>query len=334
MRRRVGLLVVLTALSLAWLSGGRPLGGVALLGAEPLPNPGLAAARYQTGPFDTATLTPTLPAVFQFPVETPLPVQTPAPVQPFPIQTPIPLPTVAPPPTQPPRGLPPTIPPVIGTRVTPAPTAVVPGVTPFPGQPTVPSGVLPPGVPTAPGLVPPGVPTLPGAPTAPRATGAAGSASGSPTPAVTPATGATRVTATATTPLVGVRTYSGPIVQKDDASLVVRVPNQGELTVTPGDDTEIRRDNVAATLAMLSIGDQATIVLGPNDELLRILVTTRPLAPEPPADETGVNVLTVIWQALLGLVMMGLVLIFDSELRTKFLAALLEPSSSYPYGRR
>ena len=286
MRRRVALLVVLAALSLVWVDWGGPSGGeVRPLRAEPLPNPGLIALRYQTGPLDTATLTPSVPRGLQLPVQTPQPGQT-----------------------QRPGGLPPTIPPIVGTRgVAPLTTALAPAVTALPGAPALPGST-----------VSPGATPLPGQPT--------------PTPTPTP--GGTRVSPAATLPLAGVQTYSGRIVQKDDTSIVIRIPNQGELTVTPGDDTEIRRDNVAATLAMLSIGDQATVVLGPNDELLRILVTTRPAESEPTADTTGVNVLTVIWQALLGLVMMGLVLIFDSELRTKFLAALLEPSSSYPYGRR
>ena len=328
MRRRVALLVVLAGLSLVWADwGGRAGGEVLPLRAEPLPNPGLIALRYQTGPLDTATLTPTAGISFQAPTQTPIPIQTSPPVQivpPFqtvapiqivpplqtgaPVQIAPPLQTVAPVQTQRPGGLPPTIPPVIGTRgIAPAVTALAPALTALPGTTAVPGGPVAPGV-TA-------------SPTPPTVT---------PTPGV----GGTRVVPTATVPLAGVRTFRGRIVQKDDTSLVIRVPNQGELTVSPGDDTDIRRDNVAATLAMLSIGDDVTIVLGPNDEPLRLLVTTRPAEPEPAADATGVNVLTVIWQALLGLVMMGIVLIFDSELRTKFLAALLEPSSSYPYGRR
>ncbi len=292
MRRRVGLLALLTLLSLLWADWGGPGDAQVTplrVQAEPLPNPGLIALRYQTGPLDTGTVTPTPPIGIILPIQTPLPT-----------------------PRQ--GGLPPTIPPVVGTRgAVPIAPIVTPGEGGLPVQTLLPT-------------ISPRTTALPGVTVTPLA--------GQPTPGATSAAGGGRVAPTATLPLAGVRTFSGRIVQKDDTSIVVRVPNQGELTVSPGDDTEIRRDNVAATLAMLSIGDQATVVLGPNDELLRILVTTRPATPEPSADEGGVNVLTVIWQALLGLVMMGLVLIFDSELRTKFLAALLEPSGSYPYGRR
>ncbi|MCW5848895.1 MAG: hypothetical protein KIT87_02340 [Anaerolineae bacterium] len=322
MRRRVALLVVLAALSLVWADWSGPSGGEALpLRAEPLANPGLIALRYQTGPLDTATLTPTARIGLPTPTQTPIPIRTLSPVQIVPpvqtvapvqitplFQTPLPVQT------QRPGGLPPTIPPVVGTRgAAPLVTALATAGTGLPGAPALPGVTTAPGVATLPGLT--------ASPTPPTAT-------------PTPGADGTRVVPTATVPLAGVRTFRGRIVQKDDTSLVIRVPNQGELTVSPGDDTDIRRDNVAATLAMLNLGDDATIVLGPNDEPLRLLVTTRSAEPEPAADATGVNVLTVIWQALLGLVMMGIVLIFDSELRTKFLAALLEPSSSYPYGRR
>ena len=92
MRRRVALLVVLAALSLVWADWSGPSGGEALpLRAEPLANPGLIALRYQTGPLDTATLTPTARIGLPTPTQTPIPIRTLSPVQIMP-----PVQTVAP----------------------------------------------------------------------------------------------------------------------------------------------------------------------------------------------------------------------------------------------
>lgn len=91
----------------------------------------------------------------------------------------------------------------------------------------------------------------------------------------------------------------------------------------------MRRDNAPSSAASLTVGDNVTLVLGEGNQLLRILVN-----PELPVEpEASSPAWTVFWQALLGLVMMGVVLMIDTELRDKFVGALVEPSRSYRRGK-
>ena len=107
------------------------------------------------------------------------------------------------------------------------------------------------------------------------------------------------------------------------------IPGRGTVTVSPGPDTEVRRDNAPSSAASLAVGDNVTLVLGEGNQLLRILVN-----PETPVEPEASNpTWTVFWQALLGLVMMGVVLMIDSELRDKFVGALVEPSRAYRRGK-
>jgi len=125
-----------------------------------------------------------------------------------------------------------------------------------------------------------------------------------------------------------VRSLTGTIVDRDATNLIIEIPGRGSVTVTPGLDTDIRRDGSASSLASLVVGDTATLVLGEDNQLVRILASSTPPAPEP--TNSG---LTLLWQALLGLLMMGIVLVIDKDLRVKFMASLLEPSGQYRPGK-
>lgn len=332
MARRIGLLGLLTIVAILAARAFRGLDPVAEAFMEGgLPNPALAILYAQTASLQQATATATsVPAALPSPVVVTSADATATPTQAGPVRlTAGPGPVITPranatstPPPRPGGGAAPQLPPTI---VPVGPAAGQPVVSPSPSSGTARPGGLPPTIAPVQGTARPG-----------QADKAAPTAIASGTATVTPTAGPTQPRPTATLPLVGVTRLTGRIIERDESSLVIRIPNRGEVTVSPGDDTVIQRDNIAVSLATLGVGDTVTLVLGPDNELLRIVVTTRAPDPEPTRQdpENVSNVLAVVWQALLGLVMMGVVLVVDSELRTKFMAALLEASNAYPTGRR
>ncbi len=229
----------------------------------------------------------------------------------------------------PPGGqpLPPTIPPV-GQPARPGNQTLPPTIPPAGpiGQPTSALPPLPGAYPAQPGAPATTAPRPPAAATPlPVATSATAAATASPRPTGTGATPTTAVAPGAPAFL----TLSGRIAERDGATFVVAIPGRGTVAVSPGPDTEVRRDNAPSSAASLAVGDNVTLVLGDGNQLLRILVN-----PETPVEpETANPAWTVFWQALLGLVMMGVVLVIDSELRDKFVGALVEPSRSYRQGK-
>lgn len=232
------------------------------------------------------------------------------------------------------QSLPPTIPPVrqpggAGNQA----QATPPPPLGQPGRPPAQATAAPGG---QPGAYPPaGPPNQPGqAPvtaTAPRAATPVATAA---TPGARPTTGANATPApttgsAASSAIPAFVTLTGRVVARDGAAFEVEIPGRGTVTVSPGPDTDVRRDGAPSSVASLSVGENVTLVLGDGNQLLRILVL-----PEAPAEpEAASPAWAVFWQGLLGLVMMGVVLMIDSELREKFVGALIEPSRTLRRGR-
>lgn len=231
--------------------------------------------------------------------------------------------TAGPPPGS--QPLPPTIPPV-GQPARPASQSLPPTVSPV-GPAGQPASASPPprAYPAQPGAASTTAPRPPAAATPLPAATSAGAGTAAATTAARPTgVGATPTAATAPG-APAFLTLSGRIAERDGANFVVAIPGRGTVTVSPGPDTEVRRDNAPSSAASLTVGDNVTLVLGEGNQLLRILVN-----PELPVEpEASSPAWTVFWQALLGLVMMGVVLMIDTELRDKFVGALVEPSRSY-----
>ena len=214
------------------------------------------------------------------------------------------------------------VPPGVQPQATPGPGGPV--IVPPGGQPARPPGAQPiatvgggpgsqPSVPTV-GVAPgaqPGVPPVapvgtvgagpggqPPLPTAPAGTVGAAPAAGTTVPAASPP-----------------RTLSGTVTGKTERSLEIQIGDRGTITVEPRPQTEIRRDGVKTTLDSIEIGDTATISINEENFPLAVIASS-------PQETAGTNPL---WFVLLGVVMLGVTLMLDSELRRKFMAALLEP---------
>lgn len=238
-----------------------------------------------------------------------------APAAPPPVGAPIVQPTVGP------VGQPPSGPGgQLGPRpVGQQPTATVLAAPPGPvGQPQGPG--------QAPGVI---VTPRPPAGQATQVFPATATPFGAGTPATSGTPAAPVGTAAPPAPLGALQTLSGTIVAVDalvDApAVVIRVDGgRGTITVNPGPNTAITRDGQTVPLSMLDLGDRVTVLIDQQERPLRLTVTTQP--------ESDLS--QVIWEALLGLVMMGVVLIIDQDLRVKFMAALLEPAVEYSAGPR
>lgn len=261
------------------------------------------------------------PATQSTAVPLPPTIRPASPVNPAQIATIAPAPVV-------PGGIPPGAQP----QATPPGPVIVPpaGLPPAPAgaQPAATVGavpVLPPGVVTV-GPVPqtqPGVPTVgagpggqPGLPPAPGGTVGPGLGGQLPLPSPPAGTvGAGPRTGTPAPEAAPPRTISGTVTNKTERSIEIQVGDRGTITVEPRPQTEIRRDGVKTTLDSIEIGDTTTISINEENFPLAIIATS-------PQETTGANPL---WYVLLGVVMLGVTLMLDSELRRKFMAALLEP---------
>ncbi|MFN8481680.1 MAG: hypothetical protein U0768_01315 [Anaerolineae bacterium] len=231
----------------------------------------------------------------------------------------------------PPGGLPPTIRPASPANpaqiatIPPRPTA--PGGNP-PGAPAAATPAAPPGArPGAPPTLPPSQPQAapPGATVGP---GGGQPAAGAPTVGAAPGgqqpggpmpppgtVGAGPATATPSAGAVPLRSLSGVVVGKTEQSVEIQIGDRGAITVEPRPQTEIRRDGVRTTLDAIEIGDNATVSINEENFPLAIIASS-------PPEASGTNPL---WYVLLGVVMLGVTLMLDSDLRRKFMAALLEP---------
>ncbi|MFN8499423.1 MAG: hypothetical protein U0641_16355 [Anaerolineae bacterium] len=200
-----------------------------------------------------------------------------------------------------------------------APGGAPPGA-PAGATPAAPPGALPGARPGVPPTLPPAPPQIAptvgaggGQPAAPTV----GAAPGGPQPAgPTPPSGT--VGAGPVTPsaaAVPLRTLSGTVTSRTEQSLEIEIPDRGTITVEPRPQTEIRRDGVKTTIDSIEIGDTATVSINDENFPLAIIVSS-------PLEATGTSPL---WYVLLGVVMLGVTLMLDSDLRRKFMAALLEP---------
>ncbi len=105
------------------------------------------------------------------------------------------------------------------------------------------------------------------------------------------------------------------MTNRTERSVEIQVGERGTITVEPRPQTEIRRDGVKTTLDSIEIGDTATVSINEENFPLAIIASS-------PQETTGTNPL---WYVLLGVVMLGVTLMLDGDLRRKFMAALLEP---------
>ncbi|MFN8470709.1 MAG: hypothetical protein U0822_00695 [Anaerolineae bacterium] len=227
--------------------------------------------------------------------------------------------------------LPPTIRPA--NPANPAQIATIPPRPPAPGgnppgaAPIATPGVPPGGRPGVPPTLPPAAPqgaqpvaTVPprgGQPPTPVGTvGAAPAGQQPPAPTARPGTvGPQPGTPTAVSGGVPLRTLSGTVTGKTEQSIEIEIADRGTITVEPRPQTEIRRDGVKTTLDAIEVGDTASVSINEENFPLAIIATS-------PPEATGTNPL---WYVLLGVVMLGVTLMLDSDLRRKFMAALLEP---------